>query len=408
VGKVEGSPEYHYNLGFRENLGLETFMSDGLISNWDMLEKTWDHMIKDHLRVETSETPVLFAEKPYNTSYCRQKMCEILFEKYQSPAVFVSKDAVLECYSVGRTTGLVIDVGGNGTVLTPVVDGWVESRAINRTFIGGQYMDAYMLGLMRKRLANITSTGAASSSSSIGIPNLVPQFRIAKTVVGDRVTSVSLADLKNVHPTYDAFMNLELARDIKESVCRMGDSAVTEFDPRYCNLPAQVYELPDGTVIDVGVERFLVPELLCDWSAADIRLPDLVALGLAPPADSDASSNPVFNTSLKTIPKMALDSILKCDTDSHSSLLAGLVVAGGGSSIDGVPDRLRAEIEQLVHSSAPSAWKVKMTAAGNNERPLSCWIGGSILASLGSFHEMWMTKAEYAEFGSSLVDKKCP
>jgi actin-related protein len=116
----------------------------------------------------------------------------------------------------------------------------------------------------------------------------------------------------------------------------------------------------------------------------------------------------VFNTSLKTIPKMALDSILKCDTDSHSSLLAGLVVAGGGSSIDGVPDRLRAEIEQLVHSSAPSAWKVKMTAAGNNERPLSCWIGGSILASLGSFHEMWMTKAEYAEFGSSLVDKKCP
>ena len=34
--------------------------------------------------------------------------------------------------------------------------------------------------------------------------------------------------------------------------------------------------------------------------------------------------------------------------------------------------------------------------------------GGSILASLGSFQQMWMSKAEYEEHGSSLVHRKCP
>lgn len=39
---------------------------------------------------------------------------------------------------------------------------------------------------------------------------------------------------------------------------------------------------------------------------------------------------------------------------------------------------------------------------------VSTWLGGSILGSLGSFHEMWLSKAEYEEGGAQLIDKKCP
>jgi actin-related protein len=73
VGVVEGSKDYQFNLQFRENMALETFMNDGLISNWDMMEKMWSHMLKDYLRVDSAEVPVLFAEKSYNTSNCRQR-----------------------------------------------------------------------------------------------------------------------------------------------------------------------------------------------------------------------------------------------------------------------------------------------------------------------------------------------
>ena len=72
-----------------------------------------------------------------------------------------------------------------------------------------------------------------------------------------------------------------------------------------------------------------------------------------------------------------------------------------------VPDRLKAEVEKLIHPIAPT-WKVKYLAAGQTERALCPWLGGSILASLGSFHEMWFSKSEYDEFGAAMVNSKCP
>jgi len=54
-------------------------------------------------------------------------------------------------------------------------------------------------------------------------------------------------------------------------------------------------------------------------------------------------------------------------------------------------------------------WKVKTFAPPvPAERRFGAWIGGSILASLGSFHQMWMSKQEYQEYGKVLVEKKCP
>lgn len=49
-----------------------------------------------------------------------------------------------------------------------------------------------------------------------------------------------------------------------------------------------------------------------------------------------------------------------------------------------------------------------MISAGNQERLFSTFIGGSILASLGSFQQLWMSKQEYAEFGPNKIDAKCP
>ena len=52
--------------------------------------------------------------------------------------------------------------------------------------------------------------------------------------------------------------------------------------------------------------------------------------------------------------------------------------------------------------------RVKVLQAGQQERKICAWLGGSIVASLGTFHEMWVSKGEYAEHGASIVDRKCP
>lgn len=46
-----------------------------------------------------------------------------MFEKFGVPAEFMSKDAVLACFSIGRTTASLVDVGGDTAVVTPVYDG---------------------------------------------------------------------------------------------------------------------------------------------------------------------------------------------------------------------------------------------------------------------------------------------
>lgn len=49
-----------------------------------------------------------------------------------------------------------------------------------------------------------------------------------------------------------------------------------------------------------------------------------------------------------------------------------------------------------------------MSCTTLSDRRFGAWIGGSILASLGTFHQMWFSKEEYEEGGAKAVHVKCP
>jgi len=66
---------------------------------------------------------------------------------------------------------------------------------------------------------------------------------------------------------------------------------------------------------------------------------------------------------------------------------------------------LAARLEKEMISLAPSTMKIKVVAPP--ERKYSVWIGGSILASLSTFQQMWISKQEYDESGPSIVHRKC-
>ena len=53
-------------------------------------------------------------------------------------------------------------------------------------------------------------------------------------------------------------------------------------------------------------------------------------------------------------------------------------------------------------------FKIKIiTHPSNTERKFSAWIGGSILSSLGTFHQLWLSLAEFEEHGASIIERKC-
>ena len=62
-------------------------------------------------------------------------------------------------------------------------------------------------------------------------------------------------------------------------------------------------------------------------------------------------------------------------------------------------------MQREITALAPSSMKIKIVAPP--ERKYSVWIGGSILASLSTFQQMWISKQEYDESGPSIVHRKC-
>jgi len=95
------------------------------------------------------------------------------------------------------------------------------------------------------------------------------------------------------------------------------------------------------------------------------------------------------------------NSIMKCDVDIRKDLYQNIVLSGGTTMYPGIAERMTKEITAL----APPTMKIKIIAPP--ERKYSVWIGGSILASLSTFQQMWISKQEYDESGPSIVHRKC-
>ena len=130
------------------------------------------------------------------------------------------------------------------------------------------------------------------------------------------------------------------------------------------------YELPDGEIITLGNERFRCPEILFDPKPIGID-------------------------------KMLVKSVRKCDIDLRKDLYENIVLSGGTTMIPGMRDRMLQEVTKAV----PNSIRVKVIAPP--ERKYSVWIGGSILASLQTFDEQWVTKEMYDENGPKILTRMC-
>ena len=101
-----------------------------------VLDYTFNKVIKS----ESEYHPILFSEAPWNQKYRREKLTELMFEKYSVPAFFLVKNAVLSSFANGRSTGLVLDSGATHTSAVPVHDGYVLQQAIVKSPLAGDFM----------------------------------------------------------------------------------------------------------------------------------------------------------------------------------------------------------------------------------------------------------------------------
>eukprot|EP00798_Chlamydomonas_sp_ICE-L_P024042 gene24042-9619_t len=363
----------HSGVNFRRD-GMEVispFGDDDLLSDWDMVESLWEHTFKDRLRVNPAEYAIMLAEATNNTKEVREKTVELMFEKFNVPALFMARNAALSSFATARQTALVVDAGHRSTTVAAVLDGYVLLKSVMKSAVGGQTLTKCMLRGMETKL-----------------PNIRPSFTFKRVDKGMGEFQVDeIPGLEKTTESFKSYQVDQIAADVKESICRVSDGLFNEAEN--ANIPTVSYELPDGTEISVGPDRFKVPEvyfqpqLLATWGS-----PELEALKGTP-----------------RLQDMIMDSINHCDLDVRKELYSGAILTGGSALLSGLRDRVEREMVEV----GPQTAKIKVVMPVNNlERRFSVWIGGSILASLGSFQQMWMSKKEYEESGAGLIARKAP
>ena len=140
----------------------------------------------------------------------------------------------------------------------------------------------------------------------------------------------------------------------------------------------ETFELPDGEVITLRDEKFRCPELL-----------------FKPSLMGNLNEYNIEDG----IHKVCFDTISKCDFEIHNLLHKGIVLSGGCTLLPGLERRLEKEVQGLV----PTGTTVQVIAP--EHRKNSVWIGGSILGSLTTLKDMWVTKEQYADQGPSVIQK---
>jgi actin-related protein len=247
-------------------------------------------------------------------------------------------------------------------------------------------LSAFSVG---KTNAVVVSVGAAVTSVSCVVGGHASQhFYSSSNVAGNaldheirerlRAQSASLNFLPRSFQStpgvtksyHDHAENFHIAR-MKESVCR-----VAENKDLRVNVNSAAYELPDGTLVDCNKVAQAVPELL-------------------------------FSDKRKNLSSMVKDVISKQQSSDQSlaqSLLGSVVICGGTSAMTGFTERVQSDLTQTFAGSAVKCF----SAQTGVDRQHSAWVGGSIVASLGAFGNLWITKREYEENGVGIVGKKCP
>ncbi|KAH1026099.1 actin [Dendroctonus ponderosae] len=173
----------------------------GIIQNFEHVESLLEHVFSKELCLKPQDHPLLLTQPPKNPQRDKEKLAEMMFEKFAVPALYEEIHSVLTFNAAGRSTALIVESGHGVTSVVPILSGYVISDAVLRLDVGGGDIDQYLAKILSEK-------------------------------------------------SQECEIRPEEARILKENLCYVPDCGSAEIEE-------ESYLLPDGRRVVLGQERVL-------------------------------------------------------------------------------------------------------------------------------------------------------
>jgi actin-related protein len=260
--------------------------------------------------------PIIIITPFFISELEKTKLTDIFFNVFDFPSILFLSENQGILSTLRKSSGVVVNIGEVNTNITTFLHGFSNTMARDTYPISGKELTAYFLNLI------LTRKGSGGS------------------VYLDKIIAKEIKDKLSL-----------CVLDPDGEIKRIKDG-LTRYN--------RTVDLPDGTPLDINLERFMLVE-------------------------------PLFNPSLIHIDYIGLaEAISKVvrfwDRENWEDLLPNIILAGGTSLIPGLDQRLRVEISKYFSEKLKD--KINIIAVSGREN--IGWIGSSVLWAQNKLQKGWI------------------
>ena len=424
-GKSKSSKIFGESINIpRSNHNVSPILKDSVIIDWEAAIEQYHYYFDDVLTLNYKEQPILITEPVWCTPQYRQTLLETFYESFDFPALFLAKSPTCISFQQGRPNCLVVDIGHDSVSVTPVIDGISLLKNSMKTNYGGQYLNDQIEDMLTHKFSGVKFENRYRIKSKT--PTVYPEE-----------SKYTVRDLsENITQSFDDYQRQNIWHEFKETMLEVPEKKFNTSNTIQANSLKEIYsqdsnkrlfELPTGQSLELCLERFQLADSLFDPQSYKFNNPGLASkyppnngelsltnsyddykpLKRARKAESNQSTPPPSDakkpsskaSQIRGLTHLITHTLSTIDIDLRSSVAHNIIVTGGVSLIPQLTERLYSEL-----SNSNPGLKIRLHAVGNSsERFNQAWIGGSVLASLGTFHQMWVSKQEYEEAGAERI-----
>jgi actin-related protein 7 len=365
-----------------------TLMDNGLVYNYDNILHNWQYVydnIDNNNGVDPKEYPLMLTEQAWNTTKNKLTTSQIVFETLEVPIFSLVKTPLAQLYRVGKSTGLVIDIGASVASVTPVLDGIIQNKCAFHSKYAGDFLNLHIMDYFHKKLSESMLLPAKFQSAS------------------------------------DSFKTFYISRNILQ-----------EYKCLALNYQLQDIQLPGGNHISLSDQTNYLNNL---FQPTLNRLPGVT---IPEPQIDKPNTHGLTNLILLCLKNLEA-TLLPNGNESHNKfarfneifkgLLSNILITGGTSLATGLADQIVNDLRVLTpkyfpnYAYSPYSTSAVPSIAANDvsetwDRLFSGWLGACNLASMLNdvseesnsvniaLDNWFVTKADYEELGEDLIVEK--